>query len=262
VARIVSIANQKGGVGKTTSAANLASCEALAGLRCLLIDMDPQANATSGLGIDPAAVRGKVHPLLRASRRRLGAARPPAIDDWIFSRPQTGLHVLAGTPALQEVERQISSLPDGHERLASLAEDLRGQYDLIILDCPPSLGLLTVNALYASDAVIVPIQCEYFAMEGLSRILDLIGRVGRSRGRDLAPAGFVLTMFEAAHQICLEVAEEVRRFFKAAVFRTIVPRDVALAEAPSHGLSIVDYDPRSPGAHAYVELSREAFGSG
>jgi len=262
VARVVAIANQKGGVGKTTSAASLASCEALAGRRCLLIDIDPQANATSGLGVDPGAVRGKAHPLLRAGRRSAGAGRRAPIDGWVFSRPRTGLNVLAGTPALQEVERQISSLPDGHRRLEHLAADLRDRYDLIIIDCPPSLGLLTVNALYASDAVIVPIQCEYFALEGLSRVLDLVERVGKGRGRDVQLTGFVLTMFAATHQICREVADEVQRFFKDAVFRTIVPRDVALAEAPSHGLSIVEYAPRSPGAHAYVELAKEAFPCG
>jgi len=262
VARVLSIANQKGGVGKTTSAANLASCRALAGGRCLLIDMDPQSNATSGLGLDPRLGAGKVHPLLRAPRSGKVGRDRPGIDGWVAPCRGTGLDVMAATPGLQEVERQIAALPDGHERMTRLLDEVRGEYDEIILDCPPSLGLLTVNALYASDGVIVPIQCEYFAMEGLSRILDLIARVGRGRGREVSLAGVILTMFDAAQDLCREVAGEVRRYFERTVFRTVVPRDVALAEAPSHGLSIVEYAPRSRGAHAYVELAREAFAGG
>jgi len=262
VGRVVSIANQKGGVGKTTTAMSLAGCLALAGRRCLLIDADPQANATSGLGVDPGEVAGKVHPLLRAPRAPRAGDNTPAVRDWVFSHRDSTLQVLAGTPALQEVERQISSLPDGHRRLADLVAPLRRRYDLIIVDCPPSLGLLTVNALYASDAVIVPIQCEYFALEGISRIMDLLERVSEGRGREVLLGGFLLTMFDAGQAICREVADEVRRFFGERVFRSVVPRDATLAEAPSHGLTIVEYAPRSPGAHAYVELAREAFGGG
>lgn len=259
--RTIAIVNEKGGTGKTTTAVNLASCQALAGSRCLLIDMDPQANTTSGLGADPRQVRGKVHPLLRAPRRPARGEVTGLAEDWIVKLARTGLDVLISTPALQEVERQIASFPDGHQRLTNLVDDLRQHYDLILIDCPPSLGLLTVNALYASDAVIVPIQCEYFAMEGLTRILGLVKRVGKSRDREVALRGFLLTMFEPAHAIHHDVAGEVRRYFNQAVFRTVIPRDVALAEAPSHGLSIVDYSPRSRGAHAYVELSREVLRS-
>lgn len=262
MAHVIAIANQKGGVGKTTTAASLASCDALAGARCLLIDMDPQANATSGLGVDPARHGGRIHPLLRAPRHPPQPAPAPSVDGWVSKCAGTGLEVLAGTPGLQEVERQIAALPDGHQRLAQLVEGLGRQYDHVILDCPPSLGLLTVNALYASDTVMVPIQCEYFAMEGVSRVLDLVGRVGKTRGRPVRLAGFILTMFDAAQALCREVHDEVRRYFKESVFKAVIPRDVALAEAPSHGVSIVEYAPRSRGAHAYIELTREALGHG
>lgn len=261
MARILSVANQKGGVGKTTTAANLACCRAMAGARCLLIDMDPQANATSGMGVDPEIAQGKIHPLLRQPRGPAKSTTKPSMDGWVSIRPN-GLHVLAGTPLLQEVERQLAALPDGHLRLAELVDAIQDQYDTIILDCPPSLGLLTTNALYASDAVIIPIQCEYFAMEGLARILDLVARVGKARGREVSLAGVVLTMFDEVQDLCREVAGEVCGYFKDAAFRTVIPRDVALAEAPSHGASIVEYQPRSRGAHAYVELAREAFAGG
>lgn len=260
--RVVSVANQKGGVGKTTTAANLASCLAVAGRPTLLVDMDPQANATSGLGIDPGLVGGKVHPLLGGVQHRQAAGTSCDLDGWIVTRPDTGPDVLVGTPDLQEVERRIGAATDAHKRLAAVLGDLAGRAEFVVIDCPPSLGLLTANALFASDQVIVPIQCEYFAMEGLSRILDLVARVGRLRGREVAVAGFLLTMFDPEHPICHEVAQEVRRYFKRSVFATVVPRDVTLAEAPSHGLSILEYSPRSRGAHAYMELTREAFLNG
>jgi chromosome partitioning protein len=262
VARVLSVANQKGGVGKTTTAANLASCLAVAGRRCLLVDMDPQANATSGLGVNREVARGRPHPLLRPSRGSGKTASSPTLDGWISITPASGLAVLAGTPGLQDVERQIASLPDGQHRLTELLDAVKHQYDTVFIDCPPSLGLLTTNAMYASDAVIIPIQCEYFAMEGLARVLELVARVGKARGREVALAGVILTMYDPDHQLCREVAAEVHEYFKDSVFRTVIPRDVALAEAPSHGMSIVEYSPRSRGAHAYVELAREVIASG
>jgi chromosome partitioning protein len=244
-ARVYAIANQKGGVGKTTTAVNLAACLAEAGERALLIDLDPQANATSGLGV---RVNGaSSHDLLDGAPLR-ELAKPTSLDnlDLVPSKPE-----LAGA-AVELATR------DGGERY--LAETLAGAvdgYSFVFLDCPPSFGPLTVNALAAADRVIVPVQAEYYALEGLSQLLGSINLVKARLNPELAVAGILLTMVDSRTRLAAEVENELRRHFGSLVFATSVPRSVRLAEAPSHGLPAISYDRRSSGAQAYWKVAME-----
>jgi len=247
--RIVAIANQKGGVGKTTTAINLATSIALAGHRVLAVDVDPQGNLTSGLGLKARVPEGaSVYEALLSDR-------PPAS----FVLP-TGVESLSIIPAnrnLTGAEIELVSQERREHRLHRVLEPLRPDFDFVFIDCPPSLGLLTLNALVAADAVLIPLHCEYFALEGLA---DLVGTLRRVRGA-LNPAldieGVVLTMYDDRTNLGQLVAKDVREFFKEKVFNTIIPRNVRLGEAPSHGLPAVIYDAKSRGAAAYVALARE-----
>ena len=239
-------------MGKTTTAVNLSTALAVGGKPTLLIDLDPQCNATSGLGV---VVRG--HPSLRHY-----LLDPDIAGKWVVESKTDGLYVLPGSPRLIEIEQALEHAQDKGRRLSKALKALDVELDFIIIDCPPSLGTLTMNALFASDSVIIPIQCEYFAMEGLSRITQAIKHVARQKGGKLEIEGIVMTMYDSELQLANEVSEEVKSFFGDLVYEAIVPRDVALSEAPSHGLSVLDYGVRTRGAHAYVELAREVLGYG
>jgi chromosome partitioning protein len=245
VANVISVANQKGGVGKTTTAINLAAGLAKAGRTALVVDIDPQCNATSGLGVEPAPR----HPLVAG--RALADAVAPTSQPRLSVLP--GSHSLADADALSASNRQRASL---------LRQQINGElsaFDYILLDCPPSLGQLTRAALGASNEVFVPIQCEYFAMEGLSQIIELARQAKARDNPRLEIGGIVLTMYDPALELANEVADEVRGYFAETVFRTPIPRDVRVSEAPSHGLSVLDYSPRARGARAYAELVLEVL---
>jgi chromosome partitioning protein len=239
------IANQKGGVGKTTTAVNLAVGLAKAGKRTLLIDLDPQCNATSGVGQKPS----DRHPLV--SEAPLRESIQPSTTE--------GLDLLPGSRSFQDIEALVSS---AENNTATLRQHLSGglnSYDFVLIDCPPSLGCLTRTALAGSTEVLMPIQCEYFAMEGLTQMIDVIREVMQGENMRLAFGGILLTMFDHTLELTHEVEREVREFFGEIVFETVVPRDVHVAEAPSHGLSVLDYAPRSRGSRAYMELCWEVM---
>jgi chromosome partitioning protein len=254
LSRIVAVANQKGGVGKTTTTINLAASLALAGRRVLLVDVDPQSNLTSGVGQKgKTAPGGTIYNALTTD--------VPLTDAAAFIIP-TCVDLLSLIPAdrnLTGAEIELVTLPHREERLRALIAPLRDQYDHIFIDCPPSLGLLTLNALVAADAVLIPLHCEYFALEGLA---DLVGTMRRVRAA-LNPAldidGVLLTMVDERTNLGQQVANDVRQFFKEKVFRTVIPRNVRLGEAPSHGMPVILYDVKSRGAEAYLALAREVM---
>ncbi len=245
MARILCVANQKGGVGKTTTAVNLAAAIAKAGLRTLLVDLDPQCNATSALGSEPTAR----HPLVELRPLRESLVETALKD----------LHLLPGSRNFQDVE-VLANAENGEAALIRhhLSRGLSA-YDYALIDCPPSLGPLTQTALAASTEVLMPIQCEYFAMEGLTQMIHVIRNVMRQDDNCLEFGGILLTMFDPSLELTHEVDAEVREFFGEIVFDTVIPRDVAVAEAPSHGLSVLDYAPRSRGTRAYLELCMEVL---
>ncbi len=244
----IACTNQKGGVGKTTTVVNLATYLALAGDRVLVIDLDPQGNATSGFGIDRNSLRGSVYDALVADRPLSGLH---------VSTPVDGVRVVPSAIALAGAEVELAAEPARERRLARAIATERDAWDWVLVDCPPSLGLLTVNALTGVDAVLVPIQCEYYALEGLTQLVATINLVRDNLNPGLEIAGVVLTMFDARTNLSTEVADEVRRHLGETVFRTIVPRSVRLSEAPSHGLPIALYRPDSKGAEAYQSLAAE-----
>jgi chromosome partitioning protein len=245
MARIYCIANQKGGVGKTTTAVNLAVGMAKGGVRSLLIDLDPQCNATSGLGVSPAAR----HPLLIET----------PIRDHVVESQIPGLSILPGCRTFEDVDR-LERETDSHQALLQrhLSAGMLG-YDAVLIDCPPSLGQLTQAALASSTEVLMPIQCEYFAMEGLTQMIHVIRSVMERQPGQLTFGGILLTMYDPYLPLTHEVEAEVREFFGDIVFDAVIPRDVAVSEAPSHGLSVLEYAPRSRGSRAYVELCMEVM---
>jgi chromosome partitioning protein len=245
VSRTLCIANQKGGVGKTTTSINLAVALALSGQKTLLVDMDPQCNATSGIGCEPV----DRHPLV--------VDRP--IRHCILSTEVEGLSLLPGSHSFKDIDMLATAESAESVVLVEHLANGTSVYDYVLIDCPPSLGHLTRTALSASNEVLMPIQCEYFAMEGLAQMIEVIRSVMLERPGQLSFGGILLTMYDESLELTGEVDEEVRDFFGEIVFDTVVPRDVNVTEAPSHGLSVIDYAPRSRGSRAYIELCMEVL---
>ncbi len=243
--RVICIANQKGGVGKTTTALNLATLLAIAGQRTLLVDLDPQCNATTGSGHVPS------------ERHALVDSRP--LRESFVVTAQSGLSLLPGSRSFQDVDALANSSNSHSLMLATHLSGSLGSFDTVLIDCPPSLGQLTRTALASASEVLMPIQCEYFAMEGLTQMIEVIRQVIDRPESRLTFGGILLTMYDATLELTAEVDREVREFFGEVVFESVIPRDVAVSEAPSHGRSVVDYAPRSRGARAYVELCQEVL---
>lgn len=246
--KALALANQKGGVGKTTTSVSVASWLAASGWRVLLIDADPQGNATSSLGIDKRTLPRSTYDVL---------IEGVAVGDALVVAARERLDLLGANPALSGAEVELVSLSRRERRLGLALETVREQYDVVLIDCPPSLGLLTVNALAAVDEVIVPIQCEYLALEGLMQLINSIDLVKRRLNPALDVIGVVMTMFDPRTRLANQVVEDVRRYFPSRMFTTLIPRSVRLAEAPSFGKTIFEYDPTSRGAQAYRSLSEE-----
>ena len=251
--RVTACANQKGGVGKTTTVVNVAAYLALSGTSTLVIDLDPQGNASGGLGIDRRVLERSIYDAL--------IDRTP-IDELVVGTSIEGLDLIPSTAALSGAEIELVGVSARERRLAASIAGLNGRYQRVLIDCPPSLGLLTVNALTAADGVLIPIQTEYYALEGLSQLINTIRLVREELNPRLEIDGVVLTMYDARTNLSAQVAAEVRRHMNGTVFETIVPRSVRLSEAPSHGLPIALYDPTSRGALAYSDLAAEVHARG
>ncbi|MFC1821170.1 ParA family protein [Thermodesulfobacteriota bacterium] len=250
---VISIANQKGGVGKTTTAVNLSASLAAADKTCLLIDCDPQGNTTTGLGIDKSNLEYGLYDLI------LGSASDVNV---MTETPFSGLTLIGASPSLIGAEVEMATSEQREYRMRKRLSPLKSRFDFILLDCPPSLGFLTLNALTASDAVLVPLQCEYYALEGLTQLLETLKAVRKGLNRSLKLAGIVLTMYDSRNNLSQQVEAEVRKHFRETVFKTIIPRNVRLSEAPSHGLPIIHYDIKSKGAQSYLSLARELISRG
>lgn len=246
--RVVAVVNQKGGVGKTTTALNIAASFALEGYGVLLLDCDPQANATSGLGLGRSVERLSIYDVL------LGEA---AVRDAVLTTPVDGLMLVPGTRHLIGANVELVGVEEREYRLRTALEPVRREYDFILLDCPPALDLLTLNALVAADRLLVPMQAEYFALEGISELVSTLDKVAANFNEDLGLEGVLLTMYDDRMTLSQQVRENLESFFADKMISTTIPRNVRLAEAPSHGQPAVTYDPRSRGAEAYREVARE-----
>ncbi len=248
MSRVFAIANQKGGVGKTTTAINLAASLAANDIRVLVVDSDPQGNATSGLGVSKDPDKPSLYHVLLGDTHPKDAIRPTDFE---------GLDVITADKNLIGSNLELIDLDRREYRLKDRLAEIRNDYQFILIDCPPALDLLTLNALIAADSVLVPIQCEFFALEGVSELMDTIDRIREAFQHPLAIEGILLTMFDDRTNLTRQVAADLREFFKDEVFRTVIPRSVRLAEAPSFGKPILTYDPRSKGAESYIKLAKE-----
>lgn len=247
--KIIAFANQKGGVGKTTTAINLAAALFERGKRVLLCDFDPQGNATSGFGVDPRSLETSIYDLIVADE--------PDVKSAIVSTKWVDL--IGANVNLAGAELDLIAMDDRERRLRGVLDRVREDYDYIFIDCPPSLGLLTLNCLCAADSFLVPLQCEYYALEGLSQLMTTVRMVKKAMNPALVLEGVLLTMFDGRTNLSIQVVEEVKKHFPGEVFSSVVPRNVRLSEAPSHGLPIHLYDPRCSGAQAYTELAQEVI---
>lgn len=248
MSKIIAIANQKGGVGKTTTSVNLGAGLAKLGKRVLLVDIDPQGNTTSGVGVNKADVANCIYDIL------INEVHP---KDAIMETQIEGLHIIPATIQLAGAEIELVPTISRELKLKKALHQVKVNYDYILIDCPPSLGILTINSLTAADSVIIPIQCEYYALEGLSQLLNTVRLVQKNLNTHLQIEGVLLTMLDARTNLGIQVIEEVKKYFQEKVYRTIIPRNIRLSEAPSHGQSIITYDPRSKGAEVYLELAKE-----
>ena len=253
MSRAIAVANQKGGVGKTTTAVNLAAGLALAGRQTLLVDLDPQGNATTGLGLSKAELAQSVYGVLLDGVPAAEAIHPTGI---------AGLSILPSEIDLVGAEIELVSVPDRERRLRRALDSVRSSYEHLVLDCPPSLGLLTLNALTAADSVLIPLQCEFYAMEGLAHLLRTISMVRERLNPSLRVEGILFTMFDGRVALASQVREEVKRHLASQVLTTVIPRNVRLTESPSHGKPIFLYDLRSSGSVAYLDLTREVLTHG
>jgi chromosome partitioning protein len=253
VGKVISIANQKGGVGKTTTSVNLGACLAYLGKKVLLVDVDPQGNTTSGIGIEKADVNQCIYDVLVDDVEASQVIRSTVLEN-LYSIPATIQLAGAEIELVPTISREV--------RLKRALERVIDDYDYILIDCPPSLGLLTLNALTASDSVLIPVQCEYYALEGLSQLLNTVRLVQKHLNNDLKVEGVLLTMLDARTNLGIQVIEEVKKYFQDKVYKTIIPRNVRLSEAPSHGEPIIVYDPKSRGAEVYLDLAKEVVRNG
>ena len=249
---VVAVANQKGGVGKTTTAVNLSAYLAL-GLRVLLIDLDPQANATSSLGIDPSGVELSTYDAL------IGQAQ---LSQTIVSSGRTQLDLVPASRALAGAQVELVELPEREHRLRTALNQVRSDYDVVLIDCPPSLGILTLNALVAADLLLAPVQCEYLALEGVAQLMETIDLVRATLNPRLELLGMLMTMYDPRTRLSTQVVDEVRRHFPQHTFDTVIPRSVRLSEAPSYGKPVLEYEPTSRGAGAYADLAQELIRRG
>ncbi|MBG9734385.1 ParA family protein [Paenibacillus alvei] len=250
MAKVIAITNQKGGVGKTTTTVNLGAGLALLGKRVLLVDIDPQGNTTSGIGINKADVANCIYDVIINDVHPKDATIPTMVE---------GLHIIPATIQLAGAEIELVPTISREVRLKKSLQLVAHLYDYILIDCPPSLGILTINSLTASHSVIIPIQCEYYALEGLSQLLNTVRLVQKHLNTSLQIEGVLLTMLDARTNLGIQVIDEVKKYFQQKVYTTIIPRNIRLSEAPSHGQSIMTYDPKSKGAEVYLELAKEVI---
>lgn len=246
--KVIAIFNQKGGVGKTTTNVNISACLAAKGKKTLVIDIDPQGNTTSGFGIDKNSLAYSMYDLI------IGSANA---KQCILETNRENLYIIPSSVQLAGAEIELTEMDERERTLKMAIMDIKQEYDYIFIDCPPSLGLLTINALTAVDSVLIPIQCEYYALEGVSQLMNTIELVRNNLNPDLMIQGVVLSMFDGRTNLSIQVVDEVKKYFRGKVYTTLIPRNVRLAEAPSYGLSIIEYDPKSKGAEAYMELTEE-----
>lgn len=249
--KTIAIANQKGGVAKTTTAVNLGAWLSLMGQKVLLIDTDPQGNATTGVGVDKKNLEKCIYDVMINKLTVREAIMPSAVEN---------LDLLPATIELAGAEIELVGAAEREHVLKKALAEIKDDYDFIFIDCPPSLGLLTINALTAADSLLIPIQCEYYALEGLGQLLNTFQRVQQNLNKDLVLEGVLLTMFDGRTNLSIQVVDEVKKFFKGKVYRAIVPRNVRLSEAPSHGKPVMVYDRRSKGSEVYHELAKEVMG--